>query len=279
MRALQVLRFLKEEQALRQIGSTPDAGDSSGLRPDCIVSGRLVPIREDGWEYDAEKDWRSELWVPTHRSTGTRQPTPRTKAHCRGWLVDPTTCRSVGFSSTHELRVAALLMANRAVVEVEDQPPAIKYLGVDGRWHHHTFDFRATYSTGYKIAIAVKPKTDLEKSGIRQVLKRVRADLDDFADEAIVLTDEAVTIARGWNALSILRARRARNDEDCARMRAFFKGVHGAIHASHATAQFNDQASALNAIWCLIYDGVLKLIFPDRKLVDAPFVANAMSIH
>ncbi|MBZ7924764.1 hypothetical protein LAC81_28925 [Ensifer adhaerens] len=171
--------------------------------------------------------------------------------------------------------MAAILMANRAVTNVEDQPPPIRFRCDDGKLREHTFDFRATYFNGRRIAIAVKPKSDVVKSGIRQVLRHVRPLLGGFADEAILLTDEIVTLKHGWNACSILRARRARNHEDCARMRDFFRGVHGAVHISQVAVQFDNPAAALNAIWCLVYDGVLKLVFPDQKLVDAPYVINA----
>ncbi len=168
-----------------------------------------------------------------------------------------------------------MLMANWTVTNVEDQPPPISFRCDDGKSHEHTFDFRATYFNGRRIAIAVKPKTDIVKSGIRDVLRHIRPKLNGFADEAILLTDEWATINRGWNALSILRARRARNDEDCARMHDFFRSVHGAVHVSQVAAQFDNRAAALNAIWCLIYDGVLKQVFPDQKLVDEPLVINA----
>ncbi|MCA1367222.1 hypothetical protein I6F15_07395 [Bradyrhizobium sp. BRP14] len=274
MTALQVLRFMRDQEAGVEIKAAAGVHATSLLAPDNVTSRRVVDVSARAREYDDEPDPWSEVWIPTADSTGTRQPTPRTKGHCRGWLVDPATNRAVGFESTHEMRVAAMLMANRCVVNVEDQPQAFSYPGADGKNHLHTFDYRATYVNGRRIAIAVKPRKDVEKSGIRSVLKAVRPVLRDFAHEAILLTDVQATNTRGWNAMSILRARRARNEEDCARMRHLLRGVHGTVHASHLAAQFGNTAAGMNAIWCLIYDGVLRHLHPDRKFVDAPYVAT-----
>ncbi|WDZ79134.1 hypothetical protein PWG15_27005 (plasmid) [Ensifer adhaerens] len=276
MNALQILRCMKEEEA--RAGLPVNANRGLRLVPDHATSGRLLDVGGSTSDCGAEPDPWSEVWVPTAFSTGTRQPTPRSKGHSRGWVVDPAANRAIGFSSTHEMRLAAMLLANRNVVEVEDQPAAVSYRGADGKRHHHTFDYRATYRNGRRVAIAVKPRSAVVKSGIRDVLKRVRPVLGSFAHEAVLLTDTQITMARGRNALSILRARRARNEEDCARMRNLFRRVHGSVHADHIAEQFGNRAAGKNAIWCLIYDGFLQLAEPDRKFIDAPFVAKVATV-
>ncbi len=50
MKALQVLRFMKEEQALQAIGRDPLADGISDLRPDHLASGEVVPFKGGGWE-------------------------------------------------------------------------------------------------------------------------------------------------------------------------------------------------------------------------------------
>ena len=108
---------------------------------DYAPAGEFVAMRfrdDDGGEHEAE------LWVGHMPSTGTRQPTPRTKAHARGYIVDSRTNRAIGFSSTYELTCILFLMANAAVVNIEDQPPAVTYVDADGKKREHTYDVRAT---------------------------------------------------------------------------------------------------------------------------------------
>ncbi|KQW33520.1 MULTISPECIES: hypothetical protein [unclassified Ensifer] len=267
MKAKAVLRFMKEQQ----FGFDRDKLEEvpAALAPDKVTSGRDQTVNfldEDGVPA------HDVLWIPPKRSTGTRQPTPRTQGHSRGYLVDPGTERAVGFESTHELACALMLLANRAVVDIEDQPPEVEYMGADGKVHGHTFDYRATLRSGATTAIAVKPSHLVEKTGIRDVLKRVRPVLNGFADTAILLTDEQLTKARAWNAKNILRARRCRNDSDCNEVRDFLQGVHGTINVYDLGQRFGDFPSAMNAIWCLIYERTLVQNKPGNKLCDAPDV-------
>ncbi len=263
-----VIRYLQEQKnGLRQ---ERNWGSSQFLSADSSHPGRFgsfTVVTEDGELLE------EEIWYPTERSTGTRQPTPRTRAHSRGYLPDPGTNRSVGFSSTHELHCALMLMANRLVVDVQDQPPAVPFRGADGKWHTHTFDYGAAFANGKFVAIAVKPVNQLVESGIRDVIKRVRPNIRGFADQAIILTERNLTPHRAWNAKSILRARRFRNHARCEEVASFARSLQGTVNAYELAAQFDDFGDAMNAIWCLMYDGLLIHLHPDRMLFDMPFLA------
>ncbi len=262
-----VLRYIKETR--NGLYDDKSWGSSQFLTADNGQPGRFGEIRgvtEDGAPF------RDEIWYPTDRSTGTRQPTPRTRAHSRGYIPDPRTNRAVGFSSTHEFRCALMLMANRLVVDVQDQPPAIAYVGKDGRQHTHTFDFRAKFVDGTFVAFAVKPTRDLKKSDIRDVIDRVRPNLGGFASQALILTERQLTPARAWNAKSILRARKYRNKIINEKVRAFVATIAGSVNAFDIASHFPEFGDAMNAVWCLLYDGVLVHERPERTLFDSPTV-------
>ncbi|MHC2364195.1 PDDEXK family nuclease [Rhizobium leguminosarum] len=265
-----VLRYMKEQRF--GLFRDRDWGTVQALEPDenCRGTFESITVVSDDGEVVEDK-----LYVPIAHSTGTRQPTPRTKAHSRGYLPDPGTRRSVGFSSTLELHCALMLMANRFVVDVEDQPPAITYYDDDGKPHEHTFDFRARFRSGNYLAFAVKPLQQVRTTGLRDQIKRIRRVLGEFASDAIIITDCELTPARAWNAKSILRARRFHNAAKCEEMRAFVKTLTGAVSAFDVAMRFDDFGEAINAIWYLLYEGVLEQLNPAKKLFDEPYVKLA----
>ncbi|MHA4734082.1 MULTISPECIES: hypothetical protein [Ensifer] len=266
MNAKQILRFMKDREAGIDRDNIKTAREH--LVADAISSGRDVIVEgvdEDGQPLVYKK------WVPTKKSTGTRKPAERTKGHSRGYIVDPASKRAIGFESTHEMRCAMMLLANKDVVHLEDQPPAVHYRDAKRVHRKHTFDYRATFADGRRVAIAVKPSHLLESSGIRDVIKRIKPKLHGFADQALILTERNLTIARGDNAEHIVHARRYRNEADCEELQAFLEGVPGIFRIYEVVNRFPDFAAAMNAMWCLIYDGFLKLAYPDRTLRDAPY--------
>ncbi|NTF64916.1 hypothetical protein [Rhizobium rhizogenes] len=271
MNQRQVLRYIIEQE--HRIGSYVDDEPTSLERTpgndNFLPAGRVIAIpyfEEDGVEGVAE------LWQPPGPSTGTRRPPARTKAHSRGYLVFQRANRSVSFSSTYELTCTLLLMANSAVVDVEDQPPAVTYIGSDGKEHEHTFDYRATLANGKRMAFAVKPSDQVEKTGICDIIQRTKPNLPSFADQAVLLTDRTLTRAVAWNSKSVLKAQKVRNEDECDRMRHSLRNIHGEVSAFGLARKFDRFADGLNAIWCLLYDGVIEMSTPQQKLVDAPWI-------
>lgn len=234
-----------------------------------LPAGRLVQLEVINGDGVIEL---VELWLTPGESTATRRPPARTKGHARGYLVDDRTNRSVSFASTYEMTCALMLLTNPAVVDIEDQPPAVTYIGADEIEHETTFDYRATLRNGVQIAFAVKPRDKVKSSGIEDVLKRVRPNLQGFADTAVLVTDKTLTRERAWNAKAILRALKLRDENDCERMRSLVSDIGGVVSAFALARKFERFADGLVAIWCLVYDGLLELAEPEKKLVDAPWV-------
>ncbi len=240
-----------------------------GSLADYAPAGEFVTVRfhdDDGVAHDAE------LWTGHKPSTGTRQPPNRTKAHARGYIVDPRTNRAIGFSSTYELTCILFLMANVAVADIEDQPAAVTYFDREGKKRKHTYDIRASLKTGLKIVYPIKPVDQLKKTKIKEIIELTKPNLEGFADKVVLLTDRVLTRDVAWNSKSIVHAQHARDEADCERMLDIVKDIQGEFSAYKVARMFDRFAYGLNAIWCLLYDGVLELVQPHRKLIDAPYV-------
>ena len=108
-----------------------------------------------------------------------------------------------------------ILMANPDVVEIHDQPPPVTYVTAEGRHRQHTFDFRAVFRSGRRIAYALKPVRRVEASGIKTTLALIRQQsLPGFAHKAVLRTERTITRRASHNAQALLWARCRRNQHD-----------------------------------------------------------------
>ncbi|MFE0014089.1 TnsA endonuclease N-terminal domain-containing protein [Mesorhizobium sp. NPDC059054] len=187
----------------------------------------------------------------------------------RGSIVDPVSNREIVFESILERNLAAILRARRDVRRLEDQPESLSYIDAEGKTRQHTFDFRVTFANDVRWAIAVKPSGQVIKSGIRDVVERIRKhSLHAFADEALVLTERVITPDRAWNAMRILRALRMRNDGHCDQLRQFAAEFRGAVTVADIISGFTAPAYGYNAMWCLIYEGALRALDEGKRITD-----------
>lgn len=216
-----------------------------------------------------------ELFVPPARSTATRMPPERTKGHSRGSLVDTRKNRAITFASANEMRCATILLASPDITEVFDQPPAIAYVDGEGKARKHTPDYLAVDRCGRKLAIAVKPRRLVEKSGIVDTIKRIKPILGNYADDMILLTERQLTQARASNAENILHANDCRIQSDCDRIMEMMAPIEGQVNAYQIANRFGDFALGMNAILCLVYDGILQLADPSVAFGDFPYVGKA----
>lgn len=118
----------------------------------------------------------------------------------------------------------------------------------------------------------MKPADKLEKTEIKDIIERTKPHLNGFADKVVLLTDRVLTRDVAWNSKSIIHAQKARDEADCERMFALVKDIRGEFSAYKVARTFDRFAYGLNAIWCLLYDGVLEMVQPHRKLIDSPYV-------
>ncbi|GAB5429894.1 MAG: hypothetical protein Devi2KO_33530 [Devosia indica] len=98
-------------------------------------------------------------FVPPAQSRATRFINLRGRGSHRGALVAGFggIDRMVVFESLLELHCLRILLTDRSVIDIWDQPPAIEYINIAGQKTHHTLDYRAEYKDGRLVGYAAKP--------------------------------------------------------------------------------------------------------------------------
>ncbi|OHV82636.1 hypothetical protein [Rhizobium sp. LCM 4573] len=269
MNAKAVLRYMREKNA--GFGREHRGYEDTQLLPDGPTSGRYSTISlvdENG------KPIKADIWIPVQRSTGSRKPAERTKGHVRGYLVDHQHNRAISFESTHEKALAEMALACRDVKLLEDQPSALHFTDAEGSHSEHTPDYRITTKTN-TFYVAVKPTHQVEKTGIENVIQRLKPVIQGHADEMVLVTQKHATRVRSANSQVIRNAVRNRNVGDCEEMRQLVQGIHGQVSLYALAERASKYARGLNAAICLIHERVLVHVEPDRLLLERPFVRLA----
>ena len=183
----------------------------------------------------------------------------------RGSTVDHAENRVKVSESTLESRYLDIVLADRRVARVQDQPPAVTYVTPDGRIARHTFDYLVEKVDGKRIACAVRPRSLVEKSGIEEILDLIRAQsLVGFADRAVLITEREASRRLAHNAQEILRARQMRNQRDVDALAAIASGLRGEVRLFDLVQSSGLGARGRNAVVCLIDEGVLELVARTR---------------
>lgn len=264
-----VLRFKKDMDQGLAWQAFYDPQLSVELMGDQVPSGRFEIVKVS----NAGRTEEVETWVPpVMKAPGTHMPPKRNKSNVRAFIPDIGTNAQIGNASYLELKCAMHFMANRRVVSIVDQHSTYEYADENGELHSHRIDFLIGFDTGLNLAVAVKPEGRVKATGLDEIVKRIRPQLRGVADDIVILTDAHLTNDRAWNNQSIIRARKARREDDCEALRAIVRDIHGSFNAYEIALRLPSVAAGETAIWCLLYEGVLKMVRPDQRLCDAPFV-------
>ncbi|MGG6893753.1 hypothetical protein [Rhizobium sp. BR 315] len=247
----------------------------------------LPPAHTTFLDPDAKTSWRTGLYIvddddlshlPDYPETlidvaeplATVLPPASTKAHSRGRLVDPRTWRAVSFASTLEYCAGQVLASMKKITYFQEQPDALPYRW-DGVDHTHRPDFKVRLNRSNRfVYIDVRPSWLL--GDLRtQVALINNGVLCDTGDENIILTEHELPWAVRWNAKSMLRALRAYNRRDCDRLADRLFDLPDEIQIT-SLIEGLPNATAWNAVWCLIFEEILKPVSPKSMLIDAPKV-------
>jgi len=275
MNIKQVLRFHKDAIQGFDRREFYDQPDETELVCDNVISGffEVVKIEHNG---------RSELvetWFPpVMKKEGSHMPPRRSRFNARAFIPDVGTNVQIGNASWLELKCAMHFMANRRVVRIEDQSPTIPYVDTDGIERHHRCDFRISFDNSTTLAVAIKPDEKVESRNLDKLKKVLRLNLRGQADDIVILTEAYLTNNRAWNAQSIIRARRAKNERVYQALREVLPDIHGSVSAYDLARLNPSVALGEIAVWRLIYEGALKMVRPERRLCDAPYVTVNHSI-
>ncbi|SSC71429.1 unnamed protein product [Ciceribacter sp. T2.26MG-112.2] len=279
MKSVRVLTHIKDLRRGFDVTKMATPLSAAMLRPDRPLSGRLVTVTDGVLDhataltFEEAGDRTDVAWVRPFRSTGTRQPAPRTRGSLRGHDYDVRLNRALGFESGIELKFATLLRADRSVVNIEDQPAAVKFWrpGAEVKTKH-TIDLRATFASGTKLGFVIKHSSQLERTNILEDVDLMRVQCCDFADDFVVVTEREVTPELVENAEAVAFANAARNDRDCRAVLAFMQGTEGPVSMFDVAESFDEPGCAWSALLCLIFDGVVEHLDPGQLFEDAPFV-------
>ncbi|MCE8438516.1 hypothetical protein [Rhodovulum sulfidophilum] len=131
---------------------------------------------------------------PSH---ATRVPARRSKGSLRGSMVAMLPGfrrpRLIHFESALEYAFLCLMLVRDDVHLIQEQPPAISYVGSDGRPARHIFDFLITKTDGERIAVAIKPMQRVMKLNFASELEAVSAAASkSLADRVLLVTDQHI---------------------------------------------------------------------------------------
>ncbi|SDG43144.1 TnsA endonuclease N terminal [Celeribacter baekdonensis] len=131
---------------------------------------------------------------PSH---ATRIPARRSKGSLRGSMVAMLPGfqrpRLIHFESALEYAFLCLMLVRDDVHHIREQPPAISYVGTDGRPARHIFDFLVTKKDGERIAVAIKPMQRVLKLNFASELESVSVAVSkSFADRVLLVTDQHI---------------------------------------------------------------------------------------
>jgi len=232
------------------LGTVPLPATTCLLAPTSLPSGKLVS---------------DDTWARPGASIASRLPPARSKGFCRGSVVSQAANRALVYESALERDFACILLADRRIAAIHDQPPPVTYRTADGVSHRHTFDFLVTTVDGRRLAFAVKPLARVEKSGIKDILALAAAQAPrDFADRFLLRTERQITKDRAFNARLILRSRRGRNDNDVETLRQLASSLRGSVSIRELVAASGFGARGWNSVICLIDEGVLNIVANSR---------------
>ncbi|WP_416355910.1 hypothetical protein ACLNGM_17525 [Aureimonas phyllosphaerae] len=214
-----------------------------------------MPVRVDG----------TRLWVPPKSSRGSRRPPTKNVFSVRGVIIDPATNREIVYESTLERDLLCILLADRRVASLLDQPPAVEYFDDTGRIRRHTLDFMATLRDGRRIWIAVKPQARVISSGIEETLERIGTGPSRHRADAVVLrTDRHISRDRAADARMILRARRTRVARDVEAVAEWVRRTNGRISVDAICNALPDIPAVFMRIVNLVDEGVLRPVGTGR---------------
>lgn len=198
-------------------------------------------------------------------SRSTRHISPRSRASLRGALVAQLPAdrhpRRIVFESKLEQRVLHLLLARPDIQDIWDQPPAITYRAEDGREKRHVFDYLATFTSGRRIAIVVKPAQRASRPSFRNEFQLIRASTSvAFAHDVFLMTDQSFSPFAARNAARLHEFRRIPDPEADIRIRSIITTLVGETTIADLVARSGLGGRGFRAVFRAIYAGTVQAL-------------------
>lgn len=206
------------------------------------------------------------IYLPgEHRSS--RNVHSKSRGACRPSVVVHD--REVMCESGTERDAALSMAADRDVIDLREQPPAVTWFDAEGTPRRHTFDFLATLRSGKKIAIAVKPIAVVKRTRFLETLGLIARHVPrSFADGVKLVTDENLPLDHVHNAVLLKHSLRSSNAAHDDLIKSLL-GEHGLSSIAQIVAASGLEGQAFQAIVRLIASGAVSVIDNARISYDA----------
>ncbi|AVA21284.1 hypothetical protein [Rhizobium sp. NXC24] len=241
--------------------------------PDRPVAGRFVipgvTHDDDPGLTFAEAESRMDVaWIPPSKSLASRNISLKSMASVRGHMVDIRQNQVLIFESILEYFFTNVLLAQKQIVKVEDQPGELEY-ELDGQRAWHTLDYRSTDHSNRRVAYQVKPSEMLKPDRTLEKLNALKAiHVPTFALDIIAVTERQITRGKALNAIDINNARKERRQEDCDRVLDVVRGIGRPIEMWRLQLRMGDPGTVWNALLCLHYDRLINISRPGERFHD-----------
>jgi len=184
----------------------------------------------------------------------------RSTASYRGLVVDHVRNREFVYESLLERGFIYISLASGLIEDYLDQPPPVEFLNGAGKMAEHTFDARIILKDGTRLAVDVKPKKKVEKSGILEVQRLIEQQVGkDFADVYLLRTEDHIHPDDVADAQLVLRARRFACATSDATVATLVNGLNGWCRLRDLVAASGLGGDAFNAAVRLIGDGLIEV--------------------
>lgn len=214
--------------------------------------------------------------VPPKPSLASRNMAASSRSQCIGDLLvdDADGARMLAVESDLERKFVRIFQYSRDVVDIVEQPPAVRYLGADGRPHSHTFDLLVTYAAGHRVACAIKPYEIAVKHDLWNLVKRIAGYMSPtLADAAVVLTEQKIDRVALRNA-EIMHVCRLGDPDDDAIVLAVARGLAGGVPLGTLVELAGIEGRGFCAAVRLLAAGRLRMLVHER-IANTSLVAFA----
>ena len=209
--------------------------------------------------------------LPSRASRSSIRPS---RGGTRVTIVGGDPPREIRCESNLEAKAAYVFLADRDIVDVLEQPPAVAYLNEDGETHRHTFDFLLTRRSGERILVAIKPEARAHAKNFRAQLRQIAAYVPKaMAQKVKLITDADLGRDRVHDAKLIWAARRTPDPEADVAVTVCALDLTGAITIKDLVARTGLEGRAFLAVVRAIANGRLTSDAPGigyRTLVRMP---------
>jgi hypothetical protein len=199
---------------------------------------------------------------PSRASRSTIRPS---KGAARVTIVAGNPRREIRLESHLEAKVAYVCLADRRIVDLVEQPPAIHYQDAQGRPRKHTFDFLLTTATGLRILVAVKPWRRAVAKDLETTLQLIARQIPPLiANQVLLVTEQKLDRNKIHNAKLIHAVRRDPDPEADAAVGVHVETLNGSITIGDLVKSTGLAARGFNACIRLIDQGTLVPTGPHR---------------